>query len=142
MSPALRALFAFVIPVFVGVIISQLINNYFVVGQSSGLGVWLVILASLGITAWILGMVWYGVAGMGVRGGRLPIFGHWICRFGLGCFFDYGFVFVEIEGFVWRIQPAPTSIYSYLKRWHCKFGHLVYFFAPYRIGAGMLTLRL
>ncbi len=113
MSPALRALFAFVTPVFVGLVISQLINNYFVIEESSGLGVTAVILATLGITAWILGMVWYGVAGMGVRGGRPLFSGIGFAVLGWFAFLILRFVFVEIEGFG-PANSARAYIYLFL----------------------------
>ena len=112
-SPALRALFAFVIPVFIGVIISQLINNNFVIDENSGLGVSAVILAGLGIMAWLLGMFWYGVSGMGVRGGRPLFSGIGFAVLGWVAFLVLRFVFVEIEGFG-PANSARAYIYLFL----------------------------
>jgi hypothetical protein len=69
-TAAIRATLAIVVPAAVAVLIVVLAGSIWNVDVVSDQAVTALVLSSAAITSWLLGIRWYGAAGMGLRGGR------------------------------------------------------------------------
>lgn len=71
-APHIRAAVSLFVPPLVAVIVLGVVANLTGISTDSQQGL-VVLLGGTGIAGWIMGSVWYGFAGMGLRGGR-PLF--------------------------------------------------------------------
>jgi hypothetical protein len=70
LPPLVRVLIALLVPALAAALISSLADN---LNTEADSGPTAVILGTIGLVSWIIGMVWYGIPGMGVRTKR-PLF--------------------------------------------------------------------
>jgi hypothetical protein len=69
-TAAIRALLSIVAPAAVALLVVFLAGNIWNVDVVSDQAITALVLSSVAITSWLLGVRWYGAAGMGLRGGR------------------------------------------------------------------------
>lgn len=105
----LRVGLALIVPPTVALLVGLLVGSLTDVAAISSEGATAVLTAGSGIAALLLGLRWYGAAGLGFRGGR-PLFASigfavmaWVA------FLILRFIFVEILGF-----GPPNSLRSYV----------------------------
>lgn len=70
LSPQIRVVLALVLPIAISLVLGQLAGNLTGLGESQTNAP---LLAGIGIVSWILGLSWYGLTQIGLRGGR-PLF--------------------------------------------------------------------
>ncbi|MCA9923701.1 MAG: hypothetical protein KC421_15085 [Anaerolineales bacterium] len=87
----IRVVFAFIIPLAGALLFST------VAGGISNAGLQAPLFAGLGIAAWFLGLRWYGLPGMGLRGQRPLFSGIGFATLGWIAFLIFRFVFVDID---------------------------------------------
>ncbi len=73
LSPAMRTAVALLAPAIVAIFVSQLTGNFFIATPSNDRAATAVILGTIGLTSWIIGVLWYGIPGLGMRTKR-PLF--------------------------------------------------------------------
>ena len=72
-SPGMRTIVALLAPAIVAIFVSQLTSGFFIANPSNDRATTAVILGTMGLTSWVIGVLWYGIPGLGVRTKR-PLF--------------------------------------------------------------------
>ncbi|NKQ37156.1 MAG: CPBP family intramembrane metalloprotease [Chloroflexi bacterium] len=70
LSPQIRVVLALVLPIAISLLLGRLAGNVTGLGESQTNAP---LLAGVGIVSWVLGLSWYGLTQIGLRGGR-PLF--------------------------------------------------------------------
>lgn len=91
LSAGVRVALAFALPVAGGLLLGALS------GATDSRTAVVPLLAGMGVASWLLGLRWYGVPGMGVRGGRPLFAGISFAALGWAALLTLRFVFVPIE---------------------------------------------
>lgn len=110
---ASRALLAILLPLSAALVASLLISNIVDVESLRSQARSAVLLSSIAVVSWILGLRWYGISGLGLRGGRPLYAGIGFAVLGWVIFLLARFFFVDISTLgapnAWR-----TTIYLLL----------------------------
>lgn len=105
---AFRALLAILLPLIAAISAGILISNFVNVEGLSSQARSAVLLSSIAVVSWILGLRWYGIPGLGLRGGRPLYAGIGFAVLGWIIFLLARFFFVDIL----TLGP-PNSFRSY-----------------------------
>ncbi len=99
------------LPAIIAILISLLVSNLLSIEASNDQATTAVILGSIGLTSWIIGVVWYGIPGLGMRMKR-PLFASvGFAVMGWVAYLIFHFIWVRLEGF----GPAgATQAFIYL----------------------------
>ncbi|RMG90601.1 MAG: CPBP family intramembrane metalloprotease [Chloroflexi bacterium] len=109
LSPALKGGLALVLPVLAGQLVLGVIGGT-TADMEGGTAV-APVLAAVGVVSWLLGMLWYGVSGLGLRGGRPLFAGIGFASLGWVAFLLFRFLTVEIENIG---PPGSGRLFLYL----------------------------
>ncbi len=95
LPPALQAAIALLLPLTVGLTVGALLGE----GAASELAVLAPLFTAVGLTSWLLGLFWYGLRNLGLRGGRPLFSGIAFASLGWLALLPLRFIFVELIGF-------------------------------------------
>ena len=93
-----RVILSLLLPVLGALLFSLIVSRSAIIG-SSNQGEAAIQLAGVGVVSWFVGMRWYGLRGLGLRGGRPLSAGIGFATLGWLAFLIVRFVVVEIETF-------------------------------------------
>jgi hypothetical protein len=97
-SPAARVVLSLLLPLLGALLFSLIVSRSVIVGGSNQ-GEAALQLAGVGVVSWIMGVRWYGLKGVGLRGGRPLYAGIGFATLGWLAFLLVRFAVVEIETF-------------------------------------------
>lgn len=111
LPPAIRVAIALFVPAIAAILISIFTGNLVSAEAANSRATTAVWLGSAGLTSWIIGMIWYGIPGMGIRTKR-PLFASvGFAVMGWVAYLIFHFVWIELAGF----GPAgSTQSFIYL----------------------------
>jgi hypothetical protein len=95
LPPTVQAAIALLLPLTVGLAVGALLGS----GAGSGLAVLAPVFTTIGLASWLLGLFWYGLRKLGLRGGRPLFSGIAFASLGWLALLPLRFVFVEMIGF-------------------------------------------
>lgn len=107
----LRVALTLLVPPAVAMLAGLLTGLVIDVSTLSGQAATAVLLTGIGVSAWLLGLRWYGMRGMGMRGGRPLYSSIGFAVLGWSAFLILRFIFPEIRGFG---PPGSGQAFLYL----------------------------
>ena len=111
----MRAMLAIVLPAATAVLVGAFLANFLDVGDISGQAVTATLLSAIALVSWLLGLRWYGLNGMGLRGGRPLTAGIGFAALIWIIFLILRFVFVDINPTALEMRPPNAGrTYIYL----------------------------
>ncbi len=106
-----RVILAIAVPVAAAVISGMAVTKFADMSKLSSQGATAVLLSSIAVVSWLLGLRWYGTSGMGLRGGRPLYAGIGFAALGWIVFLALRIFFVKIS----PVGPGNTArTYFYL----------------------------
>jgi membrane protease YdiL (CAAX protease family) len=106
-----RVILAIALPLAAAVITGMAVTNFSDTSKLSSQGATAVLMSSIAVVSWLIGLRWYGTAGMGLHGGRPLYAGIGFAALGWIVFLALRIFFVEIS----PIGPGNTArTYIYL----------------------------